>query len=144
MGSFCPNYKINELIIYRGAICNDTEEWWKIWRGIDLLFQNRHEEFDKFWLEHLSLKTVHFNGLVLTKDIMFVRKKYRGVIFHETREWCKILRKTDLWFRKWHEELGKISPKCTKVSKLGLLLGPLVRIRKCMSLKFTGELFYGN
>ena len=21
---------------YRGAISNDTEEWWKIWRGIDL------------------------------------------------------------------------------------------------------------
>ena len=24
---------------FRGVISNNTEEWWKIWRGIDLLFQ---------------------------------------------------------------------------------------------------------
>ena len=29
-----------------------NEEWCKIWRGIDLLFQNWHKEFDKFWPEH--------------------------------------------------------------------------------------------
>ena len=31
---------------YRGAISNDAEEWWKIWRGIDLPFQNWHKEFN--------------------------------------------------------------------------------------------------
>ena len=30
----------------------------------------------------------------------FGQEKYRGVIFHETREWCKIWRKTDFWFGK--------------------------------------------
>ena len=49
------------------------------------------------------------------KNVMFDLKQYRGDIFHGTREWCKIWRKTDLWF-------GKFS-------------------RKCMSLKFTGELY---
>ena len=52
---------------YRGVISNDTEEWWKIWRGIDLSFQNWHKEFDKFLLEHLVLKNLHINGLLLTK-----------------------------------------------------------------------------
>ena len=33
-------------------------------------------------------------------NVMFDLKKYRGVIFHDTREWCKIWRKTDLWFGK--------------------------------------------
>ena len=38
-----------ELKIYRGVMCHDNEEWYKIWRGIDLLsFENWHEEFDNF------------------------------------------------------------------------------------------------
>ena len=37
-------------------------------------------------------------------------------------------------------EFGRISPEHTKVSKVGILLGPSVQSRKSMSLKFTGEL----
>ena len=40
------------------------------------------------------------------KYITFDQKKYRRVIFHDTEESCKIWRKTDWWFQKWHEELG--------------------------------------
>ena len=139
MGSFCPKYKMHELKNYRRVISNDTQEWWKIWKGIDLPFQNWHKEFDKYWLEHLSLKIHTLMGCFWPKYIMFVLKKYRGVIFHDTRDWCKIWRKTDLWFEKWHEEFGKISPEHRKVSKLGLLFGPFIQSRKCMSLKFTGK-----
>ena len=32
----------------------------------------------------------YFNGLLLAKHILFELKKYRGVIFHDTEEWCKI------------------------------------------------------
>ena len=45
------------------------------------------------------------------KYLMFDLKKYRGVIFHDTEGWCKIWRKTGLWFGKWHEEYGKFSPE---------------------------------
>ena len=83
-------------------------------------------------------------GCFWPKYIMFELKKYRGVIFHDTEEWCKIWRKTDLWFGKWHEEFGKFSPEHTKVSKLRLLLGPFIQSRKCMSIKFRGELCYAN
>ena len=38
---------------------------------------------------------------------MFELKKYRGVMFDDTVYWCKIWRKTDLYFQKWHEELSK-------------------------------------
>ena len=44
---------------YRGVMCNDTEEWWKIWRGIDLLFQNWHKEFDEFWFENLKVSKIY-------------------------------------------------------------------------------------
>ena len=71
---------------------------------------------------------------------MFEVKKCRRVIFHDTREWCKIWRKTDLWFEKWHEEFDKFSPEHLKVSKLGLWWDPFVQSRKCMSSKFTEEL----
>ena len=74
------------------------------------------------------------------KYLMFDLKKYRGVIFHDTEGWCKIWRKTDLWFGKWHEEYGKFSPEHLKVSKLGFWWDPLIQCWKSMSLKFTEEL----
>ena len=73
--------------------------------------------------------------------ILFELKKYRGVIFHGTEEWCKIWRKTDLWFEKWHEKFGKFSPEHLKLSKLGLWWDPFVQSRKRMSLKFAEELY---
>ena len=40
---------------HRRVMFDGTEEWCKIWRGIDLSFQNWHEEFDKFWPEHSNI-----------------------------------------------------------------------------------------
>ena len=59
----CMRWKFIEEL----CVMNDTEEWWNIWRGIDLFFQNWHKEFDKFCLENLSLRNLHFNGLLLAK-----------------------------------------------------------------------------
>ena len=88
-----------------------------------------------------TIKNLHFNRLLLTKLYnVWAIKMYRGVIFHDTRVWCKIQRKTDLWFGKWREEFGKCSPEHTKVSKLGLSLGPFIQSRKYMSLNTSGEL----
>ena len=85
-----------------------------------------------------SLKTCTFSGSFCAKYLMFDLKKYRGVIFHDTEGWCKIWRKTDLWFG--HEEYGKFSPEYLKVSKLGLW-DPLIQSRKSMSLKSAEELY---
>ena len=71
---------------------------------------------------------------------MFDLKRYRGAIFRDTRVWCKIWRKDDLWFAKLYEEFGKFSPEQTKFSKLGLTLDPFIQSRKCMGLKLRGEL----
>ena len=79
-------------------------------------------------------------GCFWLKYTIFELKMYRGIVFHDTRVWCKIWRKTDLWFRKWYEKFSKFSPEHTKVSKLGLSLGPFIQNRKCMSIKLTGEL----
>ena len=72
MGSFCLKQKMHELKIYRGVICNDTEKWWKIWRGIGLLFQNWHKEFDKIWLKHSKVSKMYtLMGCFWPKYIMF-------------------------------------------------------------------------
>ena len=131
---------MHELQSYSGVIRNGTEEWWKIWRGIDLSFQNWHKEFDEFWLENSKVsKNYTLMGCFWPKYIMFELKKYRGVMFDGTEDWCKIWRKTDLCFQKWHEEFGKFSPEHLKVSKLGPWWHPFIQSRNCMSLKFTGE-----
>ena len=48
MGSFGTKYILFELEKYREVIFHETKEGYKIWRGIDLSFQNWHKEFDKF------------------------------------------------------------------------------------------------
>ena len=65
----------------RRVICHENKEWWKIRGGIDLSFQNWHEEFDKFWPKHSKIsKICTLIGSFWSKYIMFELKKCRGVI----------------------------------------------------------------
>ena len=96
-------------------------------------FQNWHREFDEYWPKHSMAS-------LWPKSILLDLKRYRRVVIHDTEEWYKIWRKTELWFRKWHEECGKDSPEHLKVSKLGLWWYLFVQSRKCMGLKCTKEL----
>ena len=95
IGFFCWKYIKFQLKKYRGVVSHDTEDWCKIWRKTDLLFQN-WQEFGEFLSEHSKVsKICTLIGSLHEKYVMFDLKKYRGVIFHDTREWCKIWRKTD-------------------------------------------------
>ena len=66
-----------------------------------------------------NLKNLHYNGLPLTKICNVWVKRYRWVMFDGIEYWCKIRRKTDFCFQKWHEEFGKFPPENLNVSKLG-------------------------
>ena len=139
MGFFGPKLKMHELKIYWGVMCHENEEWCKNWRGIDFSVQNWHEQFDKFWFKHSKIsKICTLMGCLWPKYIMFDLKKYRGVMFDGTEHWCKIWRKTDLSFLKWREEFVKFLQKSRNWDFHGIVLS---KIRKCISLKFTGELF---
>ena len=70
-------------------------------------------------LESLKKKCV-LMSFVWPKYVMFELKKYKWVIFKDIEEWCKIWRKTDLEFEKWHQIFSKFSPDHLKISKLGL------------------------
>ena len=62
-------------------------------------------------------------GSLWAKCILFELKKYRGVIFHETEEGCKIWRGIDLSFQSWHKEFDKFWPEHSKVLKIFTLIG---------------------
>ena len=100
-----------ELKIYREVMCSDTEERWKIFRGMDLSFQNWHNEFGEFWPEHSKVSNI-FNliGFFWAKYILFEQRK----------------------FGKLHEEFCKFSPE--------LWWDTFIQSRKCLNLKFTEEL----
>ena len=59
---------------------------------------------------------------------------------HDTEEWCKIWRKTNLWYGKWHEEFDKFLSGHLNALQLGLWRGSFIQSRNFMSLKRTGEL----
>ena len=95
----------NDAKIEENLTCH-SKLTWRIWWFFTRAFEN--------------LKNVHFNGLLLTKVYNVWAKKvekYRGVIFHCTEDWCKIWRKTGLYFLEWHEDFGKFSPKHIQKSK---------------------------
>ena len=85
MGSLWAKCILFELKKYRGVIFHETEEGYKIWRGINLSFKNWHKEFVTFWLECSKVSKIFtWMGSLWAKYILFELKKYRGVIFHET------------------------------------------------------------
>ena len=59
-------------------------------------------------------KICTFIGSYCARYLMFDLKNHRGVIFDDTEKWCKIWRKTDWRFGKWHEEYGEFSPEHLK------------------------------
>ena len=125
IGSFCLKYIKFQLKQLRGVMSHDTKEGCKIWRKTNLLFQ----KFGEFWPEHLKVsKACTLISFFCEKYIAFDLKRYRGVIFHDTEERCKIWRKTDSWFEEWDKGI-----RALESLKIGTLMGTLYR--KCISLK---------
>ena len=60
---------------------------------------------------------------------------------HDTEEWCKIWRKTDLLFQKW-QEFGEFWSEHSKVSKICTLIGPFRAKYITFDQKRTEELSF--
>ena len=61
-----------------------------VYRKTDLWFQIWHEKFGAFPPNHSNVKNFHFDGTFSSKVYEVWAKKYRGVFFHDTKQWCKI------------------------------------------------------
>ena len=122
-----------ELKLYRGVICHDNEEWWKIWRTIELLFQNWHEEIDKFWPKHSEVsKMWSLMGSFWPKCIMFELSFMTLKCDAKFEEKIACCLENDI--------RNMFLPEHAKDSKLGLWQDPFIQSRKCMSSKFRVEL----
>ena len=131
-----------ELETYKGVMLHNTEEWCKIWKITYLLFQNWHEEFNKFWPEHSDISK-NFTLMVFfrPKYIMFEIKKYRGVIFFMTlKSDSKFEEKMACGLENDRKNLVNFSPEYSKVSELELWWDLFIESRKYMTLKFIEEL----
>ena len=67
---------------------HNTEEWCKIWENLICCFKN-DKKLVNFDLSTRNSQNLHFDWFLLWKYITFDLKKNRGVIFHDTEEWCK-------------------------------------------------------
>ena len=122
-----------ELKNYRGIIFHETEEGYKIWSGIDLLFQNWHK-FDKFWPEHSKvLRIFILIGSFWAKFMLFELKKVQRSYLHDIEEWCKIGKEIDLLLGKWWRIL-QIFTRALKSVKIGTLIRSF-----CPKLKMHGS-----
>ena len=61
-------------------------------------------------------------GSLCWKYLKFQLKKYRRVMSHDTEEWCKTWRKTDLLFQKW-QELCEFWTWAFEILKISTLIG---------------------
>ena len=132
LGTFCWKYKKFQLKKYRGVIPHDKEDWCKIWRQTNLLFQ-KWQEFCEFWSDHSKIsKTCTLIGPFRAKYITLDLKKYRGVLLWHWRV-VQNLKKNRLG--KWHEEFAKFSPEDLKCQNFEVLLGSFFSKWKMHELK---------
>ena len=67
-----------------------------------------------------SPKNLHFD---MPFPVMFDLKKSSGVIFHDTREWCKILKENWLLLSKMTWRIWEIFTRALESLKIGTLMG---------------------
>ena len=78
------------------------------------------------------------------KYIKFQLKKYRAVMSHDTGEWCKIWRKTNLLFKQW-QEFDEFWSEHSKVSKICTLISPFCAKYITFDLKkYRGVIFHNT
>ena len=120
---------------------------WRVMQSLkkNLWFQIWHEEFGEFSPNHSKVWKCYSDGLFLSKVHEFWAKKYRGVIFHDTEQGCKIWKTLTLWFLKWHEELSELSslkhPKVWKLHIDGLLCPKYILVQL---ESFRGKICHDN
>ena len=115
---------------------HDTEEWFKIQRKTDLLIQ-KWQDLVNFDLNTQNSRNFYFDWFLLCKVYnIWPKKVWRSYLSWHCKI-CKIWRKANLWFERWHQEYDQFS---LEHLKNWLWWDPSIQSEKCVSLKFTKEL----
>ena len=79
----------------------------KFKRKLTCALKNDKRNLVNFHVSSWKSENVNSDWIRLSKAYKGLDEKYRRVMSYDTEEWWKMLRKTDSWFQKWHEEFGK-------------------------------------
>ena len=125
LGCLWPKYIMFELKMYRGVMFDGTEDWCKTWRETDFYFQKWHEEFGKFWSEHLKISYIcTLMGCLRTKYIynVWVKKVQRSCVWWH---WIlmKNLKENWLLFSEMTWEIWEVFTRALESLKIGILMG---------------------
>ena len=118
--SFCLNHTNFLLKVYRRVISHDSEEWCKVKEKLTCGFKYEKRNLVNFHETIHSAWKCYFDGL---EGLRFKLQKHRGVIFHDTEQWCNIWINSDLvaskiaWWIGWtFIRALKSLKKCTLMS----------------------------
>ena len=113
---FWNNKSVFPQIVHHSSVSWDiTPLYFFSWNFI--YFQQKEPIKVQIWWNFtwaVSLKFCTLAGSFYKSHMRFQLRKYRRLISHNIEEWCKVQRKTDIWFQIWHEEF---SPKDSKAQK---------------------------
>ena len=88
--SFCQQNIKFQLKKYRRVIFDGTEEWCKFKENLTCSFKYDMKSLMNFHPTTQKPKYFILMGYFCPKYTKFELKKYRGVIFNDTEQWCKI------------------------------------------------------
>ena len=81
---------------FKGKLTRDLKN--DIWNLVNFHGSSRKSE------------NLHYDAFLLSKAHNVSDEKVQkslDTVSHDTEEWCKVWRKADPWFQKWHEEFGE-------------------------------------
>ena len=88
---FCSKYLRFELKKYRWVIFHHTEQWCKIWINPHIVVSKMAWGIGWTFIRELkSLKNCTLMGSFCPKTIMFQLENFGGIMFRDTKRWCKI------------------------------------------------------
>ena len=110
---------------YRGVKCHDPEDWCKIWRKTDTLFQKMTRILWNLTRALKSLQNVHFYLLLLCKVFNVWPKKVQRSYLSWRWRVMKNLKKH--WFVEKMTGIWQIFTRALKSLKIGTLMGSFNR-----------------
>ena len=117
MDYFWPKYMMFELENYKGIMFDGTHDWYRVWGKTNLTWG-----IWQFFNRALSLKIRTLMTSFYLKSKIYELKIYRGVIFHDNKEWCKVSRAINLSVQNWHEGFDELWRKLMKISRICTLM----------------------
>ena len=104
-GSYCTKYLMFVLKkVQRSYFSWHWRVMWNLKKNWLVVWKMTWEIWVIFTTALQSVKIGILMGSFCSKQKIYEPKIYRGIMYHENEEWCKVWRGTDMSFQNWHGE----------------------------------------